>query len=297
MRYAAPPRQTEGGRMRLSEDEGIAETVPLGPSVRKLVTGIDAVLALGAAVVMAAWLAGRPLLYSETSPVMSAFTSFSLLIMVLVRTARIHLDTWPSVLSLAMTGLVLGGNLSSVVMLLSMPSGLLKGFPDIVVTSIMTSIGLILFCLYDLVIVLRATPQSAFILDDALIHLALVPGGLSLLGFLLDNPTYLSIQDDPRIGISLLEMGFMAAYAVSAVLSNQRLFLWQFLAAGWTNRAVFAGLLANQFVAPLVVAFVVSEPGSGGPGIELFVMLAGVVATLAFLALQARLYRQVRAAD
>jgi hypothetical protein len=273
--------------MQPDEDGTVAESVPLGPTVRKLTTALDTVSALGAAVVMAGWFAGRPLFYSETTPVMSGFTAFSLLIMVLVRLARIHLDTWPPVLSLAMTGLVLGGNVSSIVMLLTMPPGLLHGFPNIVVTSIITSIGLALFCLYDLVIVLRETPQSWLIFDDALIHLALVPGGLSLLGYLLDNPTYLSIQDDPRIGISPLEMVFMAAYAISAVLSNPRLFLWQFLAAGRTNRAIFVALLANQFAAPVVVAFVLATPGTGGLGIELFVMLAGVVATLSFLVLQA----------
>jgi hypothetical protein len=253
---------------------------------------MDALLVIGATAVILAWLDGRPFFYSTTGPVMSVFTALSLLIMALVRLARTRLSTWPLSLSLAMSGLVLGGNVSSIVMLTTMPPGLLRAFPNVVVTSIMTSVGLTLFCLYDLVIALRDTPRSAFIADDILIHLALVPGELSLLGFLLDKPGYLSIGVDPRIGISPLEMGFMALYAVAAVVSNPRLFLWGFLAAGRTNRLVFAGLFANQFVAPLVVALVFSTRGARGPGIELFVMLAGVVTTVSFLLLQARALRR-----
>jgi hypothetical protein len=156
----------------------------------------------------------------------------------------------------------------------------------------MTSIGLVLFCLYDLVTSLRETPESAFIMDDVLIHLALVPGGLSLLGYLLGNPTYLSIHADPRVGISPLEMAFLGLYATAAIVSNPRLFLWRFLAEGWANRVVFAVLFLNQFGAPLVVALLLSKPGASGPGIELFVMLAGVVTTISFLLLQARVMRR-----
>jgi len=191
-----------------------------------------------------------------------------------------------------MTGLVLGGNVSSIIMLAMMPPELWASFSGIVLTSIMTSIGLIFFCLYDFAIVFRETPQSGFLVDDMLLHLALAPGGVSLLGYLLGNPTYLSVHADPRVGISLLEIAFMALYATAAVISNPRLFLWRFLAASWTNRFVFAGLFANQFVAPVVVALVLSTRGSKGPGIELFVMLAGVVATMSFLLLQARVQRR-----
>ena len=265
---------------------------PIGTSRRQWTTAVDVVLAVATCGVMLAWLIGRPVFYTPTAPVMSAFTAFSLLIMVLVRQARIHLDTWPMALSLAMTGLVLGGNVSSIVMLAMTPPELWASFPGIVLTSTMTSIGLVLFCLYDLVIALRDTPQSAFIMDDMLIHLALVPGGVSLLGYLLGNPTYLSVHADPRVGISLLEMALLALYAASAIISNPRLFLWRFLAASWTNRFVFAGLFSNQFVAPVVVALLFSTPGSRGPGIELFVMLAGVVTTLTFLLLQARMVRR-----
>lgn len=264
----------------------------IGASRRQWTTAIDVVLAVATCGVLLAWLAGRPFFYTPAAPVMSAFTAFSLLLMVLVRQARLHLATWPIALSLAMTGLVLGGNVSSIVMLAMTPPELWASFPGVVLTSIMTSIGLVLFCAYDLVIALRDTPHSAFIMDDLLIHLALVPGGLSLLGYLLGNPTYLSVHADQRVGISLLEMAFMALYAASAVISNPRLFLWRFLAGGWTNRFVFAGLFANQFVAPLVVALLLATPGSRGPGIELFVMLAGVVTTLTFLLLQARVVRR-----
>lgn len=87
---------------------------------------------------------------------MSAFTAFSLLLMVLVRQARIHLETWPMALGLAMTGLVLGGNVSSIVMLAMTPPRLWASFPGIVLTSTMTSIGLVLFCLLRL----RDHPQG-----------------------------------------------------------------------------------------------------------------------------------------
>lgn len=262
--------------------------VPLERTRLRTATAIDLALGAGCVGVLAAWLAGQPVFYSATSPVLSPFTALSLLLMVAVRQAQLHLETWPMALSLAMTGLVLGGNVSSMVMLAMTPAALWASFPGLVLTSVMTSAGLIVFCAYDLVITLRRTPDSAFILDDLLIHLALVPGGLSLLGYLLGNPTYLSVHADPRVGISPLEMSFLGLYAVAAVVSNPRLFLWRFLGAGWTNRAVFAVLFGNQFVAPLVVALLLAKPGTSGPGIELFVMLAGVIATMAFLLLQAR---------
>lgn len=266
----------------------------IGATRRKLSTVFDGLLLAGAAAVLIAWLAGSPILYSEKAPVMSPFTAFSLLLMIGVRQARLHLETWPMALSLAMSGLVLGGNLSSILMLAVSPPELWANFPGLVLTSMMTSLGLALFCCYDLVIALRDTPDSAFIVDDMLLHLALVPGALSLLGYLLGNPTYLSIHRDPRIGISLLEMAFMGLYALVAVISNPRLFLWRFLGAGWGNRLAFAAIFANQFVAPLAVALLLSPRGVRGPGVEAYVMLAGVVATLAFLLLQARVERRRR---
>jgi len=286
--FESPFRQ---GDPHMTQVHDVGEA-PVGHGRRHATTVIDALLALGSAVVIGAWLAGRPVLYSATAPVMSGFTAFAILIMVLVRQARLHLDTWPMALSLAMTGLVLGGNVSSIVMLAVSPPGLWASFPDLVLTSTMTSAGLIIFCFHDLVVALRDTPESAFIMDDLLIHLALVPGGLSLLGYLLGNPTYLSVHGDPRVGISPLEMAFLGLYATAAIASNPRLFLWRFLAAGWANRVVFAALFANQFVAPFVVALLLSKPGASGPGVELFVMLAGVVTTMSFLLLQARLVRR-----
>jgi len=266
--------------------------VPLDPARLRLTTAIDVLIGVGATVVMVAALTGQPVLYSSSSPVMSPFTALSLFIMVAVRQARVHLETWPMVLSLAMTGLVLGGNVASMLMLAVSPPEVWQTFPYLVLTSTMTSTGLILFCSYDIVTALRETPDSAFIVDDVLIHLALVPGGLSLLGYLLSNPTYLSVHADPRVGISPLEMGFMGLYATAAILTNSRLFLWRFLASGWANRVAFALLFANQFVAPLVVALLLSKPGASGPGVELFVMLAGVVTTISFLLLQARTLRR-----
>lgn len=252
---------------------------------------LDSLVIAGSVIVAVFWLAGSPLFYSDSSPVMSIFTAFSLLCMAGARLARRLLYGWPTALTLALVGLVLGGNVSSMLIHTTMPKELLGSF-DIVLTSVMTSLGLTLFCMYELFITLRETPQSAFIFDDILLHLALVPGGLSLLGVLLNNPVYLSEGDDPRVGISLLEMGFMGVYAVSAVISNRNLFLWQFLSESWSNRLVFAILFVNQFVAPLVVAYlfigVITEESYGKrPGLELFVMLAGVVATVSFLILQA----------
>ena len=262
--------------------------VPLARTQLRITTALDVLLGVGCVTVIAAWLVGHPLFYSPTAPVMSPFTALSLLLMVATRQLRLHIETWPMVLSLAMSGLVLGGNASSIVMLAATPASIWATFPDLVLTSVMTSVGLVLFCSYDLVIALRDTPARSFILDDMLIHLALVPGGLSLLGYLLGNPTYLSIHSDPRVGISPPEMVCMGIYAVAAVCSNPRLFLWRFLGASVSNRVVFGLLFLNQFVAPALVALFLTNPGSTGPGIELFVMLAGVVATLLFLLLQAR---------
>jgi len=259
----------------------------LGRTSRRVVTVLDGALVLATAAVIVSWIVGRPILYVPDAPVVSPFTAFSLLLLAGVRLCRMHLSTWPAPLSLAMIGLVLSGNASSLLMLLTAPPDFMHAFPDIVITSIMTSVGLVLFGLYDLFVVLRKTPQSVFLVDDALLHLALVPGGLSLIGYLTGNPLYLSIGEDPRVGISPVEMAFMGSYAVGAVLSNPRLFLWQFLAAGWGNRVTFAILFANQFIAPVVVAYAFTNPEPSGPGVELFVLLAGVLATLSFLLFQA----------
>lgn len=252
---------------------------------------IDGFILMGAALVCILWLLEMPLFYRPDGPVMSIFTAFSLLLMAGARLARKLLFGWPTALTLAVIGLVLGGNVSSMLIHTSMPPELLESF-DIVLTSVLTSLGLSLFCLYELFNALRETPQSAFIFDDILLHLALVPGGLSLLGVLLNNPTYISEGSDPRVGISLLEMAFMGSYAVTAVLANRDLFLWQFLATSWANRFIFAALFANQFVAPVLVAYAFREEGSTGPGLEFFVLLAGVIATVSFLSMQAYLQRR-----
>ena len=259
----------------------------------KVSAALDALLLLASFGVTITWLIGEPPFYSDTSPVMSGFTSLSIFLMAGSRLARKLLFGWPTALTLAVIGLVMGGNVSSMLIHLTMPPALLASF-NIVLTSVMTSVGLTLFCLYELMVALRETPQSPIILDDILLHLALVPGGLSLLGVLLSNPTYISEGSDPRVGISLFEMAFMGVYAVSAVLSNPDLFLWQFLAKSWSNRVVFLALFANQFVAPLVVAylFIGVSANTSGPGLELFVLLAGVVATVSFLAMQAYLQRR-----
>lgn len=280
----------------MTQGDPNSPVAPLGAAELKLATAIDAVVAAGALIVMLGWFLGHPVGYSDTAPVMSPFTALSLLIMVGVRQARLHYESWPVTQSLALTGLVLGGNVASIALLFVMPPQLQASFPGIVLTSAMTALGLVLFCLHDLVVELRDTPDSAFIVDDVLVHLALVPGGVSLLGYLLANPTYLSVHADPRIGISVLEMGFMALYAAAALVSNPRLFLWRFLAGGWGNRLVFAGLFANQFVAPVVVGLLLGTRGTRGAGIELYVMVAGVVTTISFLLLQAHLHARERKA-
>lgn len=257
--------------------------------LEKLSTILDGLIVAGSLAVCIFWLAGKPILYTDSAPVMSIFTGFSLLCMAAARLARRHLYGWPTALTLAVVGLVLGGNLSSILIHTTMPRELMLSF-GIVLTSVLTSIGLVLFCIYELLITLRETPKSAFILDDILIHLAIVPGGLNLLGIMLNNPAYLSEGADPRIGVSILEMIFMGIYAVSAVISNPNLFLWQFLKESWANRLVFLILFANQFIAPVIVAYVflVKEQLTiQNPGLELFVLLAGVIATVSFLSLQA----------
>ena len=55
-------------------------------------------------------------------------------------------------MSLALTGLVLGGNVPSIVLLAMMPPELLGECSGIVLTSVMTSAGLVVFCLHDLVV-------------------------------------------------------------------------------------------------------------------------------------------------
>ena len=96
---------------------------------------LDALLLLGAVFVCIMWIANRPLFYVEDGPVMSIFTAFSLLLMAGARLARKLLFGWPTALTLAVIGLVLGGNVSSMLIHLSMPPELLGSF-NIVLTSV-----------------------------------------------------------------------------------------------------------------------------------------------------------------
>ena len=171
-------------------------------------------------------------------------------------------------------------------MLMSAPTVHINTTSSLVMTSMFTSLGFFLFSIYEILVYLRKTPKNVFILDDILIHLALVPGELSLIGHLFENPTYLSMGIDPRVGISILEMCFMACLAASTVLANKNLFLWQFLKGGAGNQMIFSALFANQYIAPLLYMVYVGET-SAAYGAELFIMFGGVFATLGFLIIQA----------
>ena len=247
---------------------------------------LDIIIFGGSIVAIGAWLLGMPLFYDPNGPVMSIFTAISLFILLSIRLATRYLYLWPFTLSIAFLLIVGGGNFSSLLMLVSAPKIHINTSSTLVMTSIFTSIGFVLFSIYEILFYLRKTPKNVFILDDILIHLALVPGELSLIGHLFNNPTYLSMGIDPRVGISILEMCFMAALATSTVLANKNLFLWQFLNGGLGNKVIFSALFANQYVAPLLYLFFMGG-NSGTYGTELFIMLAGVFATLGFLLIQA----------
>ncbi len=250
--------------------------------------GLDYALFLMTLISLFWWLTGQGLFYTEVGPVMSPFTSLSLLGMVGVRLASKKLIGWGHAMSLAVLGIVSCGNASNILMLMLAPSLVLDTLPGIVPTSILTSIGIILFCFYEILLLIRPTRRSFFIVDDILLHLALFPGGVSLLGHLLGAPAYLSSSVDPRVGICKLEMAFMGVFALSSVLTNKDLFLWKFLEKNNTNKLIFAGLFLNQYIVPVLVGLLTlgTEPPSG-IGIEFFVMLAGVLATLLFLSLTA----------
>ena len=211
------------------------------------------------------------------------------MLMAASRFAEKVVETWSKPMTLAILGIVACGNISSIAMLMAVPRLFLQAMPGVVPTSIMTSIGLVLFCFYEILVIIRPTPKSAFIMDDVLLHLALFPGGLSLLGHVLDIPTYKSSFVDPRAGIGPMEMLFMGTYAVVAVISNQHLFLWRFLVESFRNRVTFVLLFLNQYIAPIIVGLWVVDVAQSPrtPGIEFFVMLAGVLATLIFLFIQA----------
>lgn len=250
---------------------------------------LDWVILITSVVTFLYWFTGKGLFYSETGPVLSPFTSLSLGIMVITRLACRHLTTWSKPMSLALLGLVACGNFTSIGIQMVSPDLFLKTIPELVATSTMTSAGIILFCLYEMLVVLRKTPQTAFILDDILLHLALFPGGLSLLGHLLGVKAYMSSNLDPRVGISLIEMFLMASFAVTAVITNPNLFLWQFLKESTGNRIIFAILFINQYVAAFAFGLIFrsAKLPTTSVGIEFYIMLAGVLATLVFLISQA----------
>ena len=250
---------------------------------------VDGAIILGGGFVFCYSFIGPGLFYSETKPVMSMFTVFSLVLMAISRLATKQLSTWSKPMTLALLGVVACGNFSSLWIQLASPELFLNTMPNIVPTSVMTSVGLITFCFYEILVAVRKTPSSAFILDDILLHFALFPGGLSLLGHVLGVQAYMGSGTDPRVGIGYLEMLFMGSYAVVAVISNPNLFLWKFLARSSFNRIIFALLFINQYVAPVLVGISFRSPGMSTMdyGIEYYVMLAGVLATLIFLVINA----------
>ena len=250
---------------------------------------LDGILILLGAITFLYWFTGKGLFYSNSFPVMSPFTSLSLILMSWCRLAFHLWETWSKTLSLALLGVVSCGNFSSLVIQVLTPELFISTIPNIVPTSILTSIGLIVFCFYEILIMIRKTPRSVFIIDDILLHLALFPGGLSFLGHVLGVHVYMSSSVDPRVGVSYLEMGFMGTYAVAAIISNPNLFLWRFLKKSIFNRITFLLLFVNQYVAPIFVgwAFRRPETPSYQMGIEFYVMLAGVLATFVFLVLNA----------
>jgi len=252
----------------------------------KLAKILDVVIFGGSIVAIGAWVFGMPLFYDANGPVMSMFTAISLFMIVGIRLATRYLYLWPFTMSIAFLLIVGGGNFSSLLMLISAPTVHIKTSSSFVMTSIFTSLGFVFFSIYEILVYLRKTPKNVFILDDILIHLALVPGELSLIGHLFNNPTYLSMGIDPRVGISILEMCFMAALAASTVLANKNLFLWQFLKGGVNNQVIFSALFANQYIAPILYLFFLGKSAESY-GTELFIMLAGVIATLGFLLIQA----------
>jgi hypothetical protein len=250
---------------------------------------IDGAIIFAGAITFCYWFTGKGLFYSDHSPVMSPFTSFSLVLMALSRLASKLLFTWSTPMTLALFGIVSCGNLSSLWIQLVSPELFLNTIPGVVPTSVMTSLGLVAFCFYEILIIVRKTPDSAFIFDDILLHLALVPGGLSLLGHILGVQAYMSSSLDPRVGIGYMEMAFMGSYAVVAVISNPHLFLWRFLARSVFNRFTFLLLVINQYIAPIIVGYFFRNPemSTNKYGIEFYVMLAGVLATLIFLVINA----------
>ena len=238
-------------------------------------------------VIASSWLLGSPLFYSDSGPVMSVFTALSLLVLSAVRLTGRFLFGWPLPLTFAMLVMVMGGNLTSIILVSTLPPEFSRAF-DLVFTSVATSFGLTLYCIYELFTKLRKTPQNVFIFDDILLHLALLPVAMGLLAHVFDKPFYTGNSADPRIGTIFLELFLMGLFAVNAVLSNQNLFIWRLLSSTWSNRIAFLILIFNQFAVPFIVGWYFQ--GLEGFGLEVYVMLANGIAVILFLMIQAYMH-------
>lgn len=257
--------------------------------MKRVLAGFEWLILVGSLVTLLYWLTGKGLFYSDTQPVLSAFTSVSLLIMIIPRMANRYTDTWPPTISLALLGVVACGNATSLLIQLMTPELFFTAIPSAVPTSAITSTGIILVCAYEILIILRKTPKTAFILDDILLHLALFPGALSLLGHLSGVQVYRGSSIDPRVGVSILEMLLMGSFVFVAAVSNRDLFLWSFLSKKQINRMIFIILFANQYVFAFALAPFLRSPNlsTHQVGIEFYILLAGALATLLFLILNA----------
>ena len=255
--------------------------------LNRVIFPLDLIIVLVSVATLLSWvITGEGLFYNPAEATLSPFTSISILLMTGSRLALKYISTWPTPLTLALLVIVIGGNVSSIMVQWMVPKLILDTFPELVPTSILTSFGIICYAAYEILIIFRRTPKSALILDDILLHLALVPGGLSLLGHVTFNHYYISSQVDPRIGIGFIETFLMGSYAVSATIQNRHLFLWTFLRRK-QNQIIFSILFLNQYVLPIFVGLKSAQVATYGLGLDLFVMLAGVLATLLFLSFQA----------
>jgi hypothetical protein len=245
---------------------------------------LNSLVAMSTLLTMVLWLVLGDLALGS-GPQISPLTLLSLFIIVAIRLAQTCLGTWSKPMSLALLGLVACGNMSSLSMSLLIPDLFLKATPDLVPTYWMTSVGLIIFCLYEVFLLLRTHTQKFYIIDDILLLLVLFPGGLSLLGYSLGVQAYTVSTLDPRSGVSLLEIIFMATTTLPAVLANPNLYLWSFLKQGRRNQIIFAILFFNQYVVAFLVGILFRSPemSPNDIGLELFVMLSGFLATLLFL--------------
>jgi hypothetical protein len=84
-------------------------------------------------------------------------------------------------------------------------------------------------------------------------------------------------------------MFFMGAFVFVAAVSNPNLFLWSFLSKKPVNRVIFGILFVNQYVLAFVLGPFIRDRSlpTDKIGIEFYVMLAGVLATLLFLIVNA----------